>query len=371
MKRSLVLFLILAAVLVVGRVVLKWPVGSEDQASPQLVSPALPSSDVLSATFDALRERPGPDSAGRSLLELKEKLRAMPAGQATTLIRGFLGSGRDFPTGLAFDIAEDGSLTTWPTFRCFLLDVLPVIDGSAAAAVGREILAMQTSADEWALALRNVARGGSLAENVDFLQSKTEELIANPAWQAKPSIGYLNSFDVIVHVEAVGSAPLLSELVRRKDRQDLAHAGFITLDRLVLRKPVETLTLLANDRELIEVRPEAVAQQFARADVRETEQREILKAWLLDPGRTPVELDSFANIYPNSNRFVSNNLLSKDVPPSGVDLAQHDQAALQVFSAWKSDATFEPVRGYLEKSISRLEGFVHGRKTPASPAPGE
>ena len=152
-------------------------------------------------------------------------------------------------------------------------------------------------------------------ESAAFLQRKTEELIANPAWQADPSIGYLNAFDVLVHIEATGSAPLLSDLVQRKDRKDLAHAGFLTLDRLVQRQPTDLLGRLAADRALQESRPEMVAQQFARADVRDSEQREILKAWLLDPARTSVELRSFAGVYPNNNRFVSNNLLTVESTP--------------------------------------------------------
>ena len=58
----------------------------------------------------------------------------------------------------------------------------------------RDILSKPTSADEWALALRNVGRADNDAA---YLRSKTEELITNPGWQANPSIGYLNAFDVL------------------------------------------------------------------------------------------------------------------------------------------------------------------------------
>lgn len=337
------------------------------EAAPENGNPAphpRPLDDVVSSAFDATRGNPTSDTTRESLLALRKLLIEMPAPRAVAAIRGFLTSGRDFKTGQPFEIAADGSLTTAPTFRCFLLDLLPTIDASAAAVIGREILAQATTADEWALALRNLARGEPLDPNADFLQRKTEELIANPEWQAKPTIGYLNSFDVLVHTEAVGSAPLLSELIRRKDRKELAHAGFLTLDRLVLRRPVELLTHLANDQALRESRPEAVAQQFARADVREPEQRRILKAWLLNPARTPNELRSFASVYPNNNRFVSSNLLTVEAPPSGADLARYDEAALQVVSAWAEDAEFAPVRETLELTISRLEGFVKGRENP-------
>jgi hypothetical protein len=307
------------------------------------------------------------DDSRQSLQDLRASLMEMPKNEAIAMIRGFLASGEDRATGLSFEIASDGSLIEWPTFRTFLLDVLPAIDPAAAAAIGREILASPTSADEWALALRNVARGEPLEESATFLQRKTEELITNPAWQADPSIGYLNAFDVLVHIGATGSTPLLSDLVQRKDRKDLSHAAFLTIDRLVQRQPVDLLDRLAADRALQESRPEMVAQQFARADVRDPGQRQILMAWLLDPARTSLELRSFAGVYPNNNRFVSNNLLTVESTQSGDDLAAHDHAALQAVSAWAGDPAFEPVREHLAVMLSRLEGFVSVRDNPTPP----
>jgi hypothetical protein len=307
------------------------------------------------------------DDSRQLLLELRKSFMEMPTDEALAAIRGFLASGEDHATGLSFEIAGDGSLTEWPTFRTFLLDVLPAIDPAAAAGIGREILVSPTSADEWALALRNVARGETLDQCAALLQRKTEELITNPEWQADPSIGYLNAFDVLVHIGATDSTPLLSDLVQRKDRRDLSHAGFLTIDRLVQRHPMDLLGRLAADRSLQENRPEMVAQQFARADVRDPGQSEILKAWLLDPARSPLELRSFAGVYPNNNRFVSNNLLTVETTQSGDDLAAHDQAALQTVSEWVTDAAFEPIREHLALMLSRLEGFVSVRENPSQP----
>jgi hypothetical protein len=324
------------------------------------------SGGAVSAAFSALGTGSTAEETRQSLRDFRKSLTDMPKDEALGVIRDFLTSGRDRATGLSFEITKDGSLGEWPTFRTFLLDVLLPIDPTAAAAIGREILATPTSADEWALALRNVARGEPVDQSAAYLQLKTEELITNPAWQAQPSIGYLNAFDVLVHVEATASTPLLSQLVQRKDRADLAHAGFLTLDRLVQRQPVDLLGRLASDRTLQQSRPEMVAQQFARADVRSPEQREILKAWLLDPARTSVELRSFAGVYPNNNRFVSNNLLTVESPQAGGDLASHDHEALRTVSAWARDAAFEPVREHLALMLSRLEGFVSVRENPSS-----
>jgi hypothetical protein len=315
--------------------------------------------DFLSGTPDAMEVR-------REFQKLKQSLAAMPKDEAVALIRSFLSRGDDRPTGLSFEIARDGSLTEWPTFRTFLLDVLLAIDPAAAAAISRDILSKPTSADEWALALRNVGR---VDNDAAYLRSKTEELISNPAWQANPSIGYLNAFDVLVHIDSTASTSLLSSLIQRKDRRDLAHAGFLTLDRLVQRRPVDELSRLASDTALQQSRPEMVAQQFARADLRDPAQQSLVKAWLLDPARKPAELRAFAGVYPNNNRFVSNNLLTREAAQTNDDLAAHDREALTVITAWQQDPAFAAVKEHLTAMVSRLNGFVGVRN--ASPSPPE
>lgn len=326
--------------------------------------------DTISEVFEGVRKDAPAEAISRDLTGLRAGLLAMPKDEAVRRIRGFLDSGMDRETGLSFGIAKDGSLSEWPSFRTFLLDTLLAVDPAAAAEVGRSILEQPTTADEWALALRNVARGDSSADP-EFLRAKTEELIRNPAWQADPSIGYLNAFDVLVHVQATASTPLLSGLIQRKDRKDLAHAGFLTLDRLVQGQPVEVLTRLSADTALQQSRPEMVAQQFARADLRDPAQKDLVKAWLLDPARTEVELRSFAGVYPNNNQFVSNNLLTAQAAAPGDDLAAHDREALKVLSAWAGDPAFAALGPHLRTMLSRLEGFVgsRDRSTLSSPPP--
>jgi hypothetical protein len=129
------------------------------------------------------------------------------------------------------------------------------------------------------------------------------------------------------------------------------------------------LDRLATDRELQQSRPEMVAQQFARADLRDPAQRELVKSWLLDPARSGTELAALAGVYPNNNRFISNNLLTRESGQSGEDLAAHDLEALQTLAAWARDPVFQSVRPTLDRMVSRLEGFVGERQASASPAP--
>lgn len=294
----------------------------------------------------------------KSLETLRTDLLAMTAAEAVAEIEKFLASGKDSSTGLEFEIGSGGTMKGWPTLRVYLLDLLLEIDPAAAMRIGRGILAESTTADEWALALRNVARGE--ADNLDFLRTKTEELIANPQWQAKPSVGYLNSFDVLVHTGATASSPLLSGLIRDKDRRDLAHAAFLTFDRLVQREPVEMLKRLQSDKALQESRPEMTAQQFARADLRDETQRGLVKTWLLDPSRTPTELRNFAGIFPNNNQMISNNLLTSEKRVSGEVLREHDREVLAILKDWRGDVAFKAVSDYLGTMEGRLSQFVKG-----------
>ena len=310
------------------------------------------------------RSATAPETAS-SLAALGSALKSLPPAEAVSAIRRFMQSGGDKPTGLEFVIGSGNQLTGWPTLRTFLLDLLAAIDPAEAAALGREILATPTTPDEWAIALRNVGRVDTSADAREFLRAKTEELIRNPQWQEKPTIGYLNAFDALVHTGATESTPLLSGLIQRKDRKDLAHAGFLTLDRLVQRQPVPMLRILAADSALHQSRPEMVAQQFARADLRDAPQREIVKDWLLDPARKPMELRAFAASYPNNNQMISNNLLTSEITNSGADLATHDRQVLEIITGWQADPALQSITPYLQTIATRLAGFV------TSPGPSD
>ncbi|MES2656983.1 MAG: hypothetical protein V4689_00080 [Verrucomicrobiota bacterium] len=333
------------------------PVGSSGVPSKTAVA-SVPAADPILPVFGSLGNNPAGSDSLSTLKDLQAKLKAMPAGEAVSWIRSFLANGTDKSTGLAFEIGTGGTLTGWPTFRTFLIDTLLAIDPQAAAEMSRQILGAPTTADEWALALRNVGKADTSTESNAYLREKAEALIANPEWQANPSVGYLNAFDVLVHTNSTESTPLLSSLIQRKDRRDLAHAGFLTLDRLVERQPVDVLTRLAADQDLQQSRPEMTAQEFARADLRDPAQQAIVKSWLLDPARTGTELHSFAGVYPNNNRFISNNLLTTGTTPTGSDLAAHDREVLEIINTWQADPAFQPVLEHLRAVSSRLESFV-------------
>lgn len=293
-----------------------------------------------------------------SLASLREKLSAKPRSEAVGEIEGFLRKGKDRKTGLILKFGKEGTIEGWPTLRVFLLDLLLELDPEAAARISREVLSSKTSADEWAIALRNVAKGERIGGNRDYLRTRAEELITNPEWQAQPSVGYLNAFDVLVYTKSTESLPLLSRLIQRKERRDLAHASFLTMDRLVQGQPLDMLTRLKADHALQESRPEMTAQQFARADLRDISQQAIVKSWFLDPSRTPKQLQNFSAIFPNNNKLISHNLLTSQEQVSGADLTAHDRDVLAVIRDWKTDPAFESRTQYLEVMAKRVSQFV-------------
>lgn len=336
------------------------PLIEDDSRLPAMTqSPASPAPGSGSEQFDALvtRLQSASDADARRVLgELRAWLRSLPADRAAALIRGYLDSLADIAVPLDFAIAADGSLETAPTLRVWLLDTLTLVAPQAAAEYAQRVLASSNSADEWAVALRGYGMGRP--DDTTFLKAKAGELLARTDWRAKPSSGYLEAFDVLVHTRASEFTPQLATLVKDKQNRAVGHAAFLTLDRLIQQDVAKVLTQLQSQPELMTGREQTRANYFARADVRDPQQRTLLESYLLDPRRTPEELDTFAGIYPNANFMISHNLLTRTATPAGEDLAAHDREALKVVESWLSDPRFATQHARLEAIQRRLRQFV-------------
>lgn len=334
--------------------------GGGDGGDPQRSGSGTRSAAARTAddVCERLSHKTDPQQALADLKELRAALEAMAPEEAASWVGDFLASGRDAELPLEFKVGSDGQLVTAPTLRSALLDHLALVNPQAAAKLGREILATPTTADEWALGLRNVARVEGDEASLAFLRQKTEELIRKADWQADPSAGYLNAFDVLVFTRATDSTPLLSELIQRKDREDLAHAGLLTLERLIRAEPVAMLGELANDRPLQQIRPEMVAQQFARADLRDPAQRDLVRDWLLHVERRAHELDIFASTFPNGSQTISNNLLTKQGGIEGADLRDRGLRSLEVVESWLQSPEFQQIQSHLRVMRRKISGLI-------------
>jgi len=293
---------------------------------------------------------------------LRQTLAAMPTNTAASAIRQILDSKADAPTRLGFKVAGSGMLDESPTLRTFLLDELARLDPAAAAEHAKVILSSMDSPDEWAVALRNLARGDSSADARGLLEQKTEELLRYEPWQQDPSVGYLEAFDVAVFLGGTKLVSVLSDLVRRKDNQAVAHASFLALDRLVIEDPTSTLTALLAAPDSMEGREQTRANYFARVNVLEPGQRQILEGYLTDPRISAAELDAFAGVYPNANFMISANLLTQSRTLDRTTLVARDAESLRVVDDWLADPRFAKLRPQLEKVKQRLEVFARQTK---------
>lgn len=328
----------------------------------------------LDEALAALRTTATPEDAGRILTDLHACLASLPPDLASSVITRFLADpSKDAGTGIEFKVGERGSLAGHPSLRIALLDWLGGIDPGRAGEVAEGILSTPTDPDEWAVCLRNHARARPGAENHGFLHAKTEELIRNPVWREEPSVGFLEAFDVLVHTRATESTGLLGQLVAdtSPEARPLAHAAYLTLDRLTIREPAAMMRQLSAHPDLARTRGPMVANMFARADLREPDQRALVREYLLDPVRTRQELHAFAGVYPNANYSISRNLLTKPTTARGPDLAAHDRAALIQVNKWLENPEFEPVKPCLETMHRRLTRFVGQQLSMTAPPPSQ
>ena len=317
----------------------------------------------LLATGASLKAAQNTPVLQRQLAELRQTLSAAGRQQASDVIRRFLEAGTDAPTGSGFELGGGGSLVNSPSLRVFLLDLLAEIDPQAAVAYSRRILENPGSPDEWAIALRNVARLDSAPGTREFLEQKTEAMLRQDPWVNGPSTGFLEAFDVAVHLGGTRLLPPLTDLVQRKDNPAVAHAAFLALDRMVIRQPAELMEVLEQHPEMMAGREQTRANYFARADVGDPVQREILERYLLDPKRQAPELQSFAGVFPNANFMISHNLLTSNVTPGGATLARRDRDALRVVGEWLADPRFVSLRAPLLTIQQRLQEFSRQAKS--------
>lgn len=334
------------------------PTAAWPPSTAKLVAAPVATEGRTALTAVARDLRSGGDAASdRARLQaLSAQLAGLGRERAIAVIRDFLATREDAPTHLGFTLGNDGLLTGTPTLRVFLLDLLERLDANAAADLAKTILATPGSADEWAVALRSLARGRP--EERDFLAAKTHELLHQEAWRAAPSTGWLEAFDVPVHLGGNGFVPDLSELMQPTNGPTLNHAAFLALDRLASREPASVLAALLDSTDLMAGREASRAGMFARADVQDPPQRALLERYLLDPARSAAELDTFAGVYPNANAFLSANLLTTAPAMNRDIILRHDTAALAVVNGWLADPRFASVQARLERMRARLLEFT-------------
>lgn len=320
----------------------------------QSITPKLAKTSELDEWMSRLQRANLPDQRAAVLNGFRTWLEQMSREEAAATVCAFLDTGRDCVTGFGFSLQADGSLGEAPTFRVFLLDRLAAVAPASAAAYADRIFERCGSADEWAVCLRACARANP--GDHAYLENKLRQLLEHAPWRESPSTGYLEAFDVAVHLGRTNLVPRLCSLLADANNPVVARAAYLALDRLVLSQPSSVLQLLQTDPSLMRGRELTRSGYFARADVRDPNQLRVLEEYLAHASL--VEVEKFAAIYPNANFMVSYNLLTKCETPDHATLKEQDAAALAAVQRWGNDPRFDRIRPQLAKIQARLEAFA-------------
>ncbi len=249
-------------------------------------------------------------------------------------------------------LGEGGRLEEGPTLRVVLLDWLGVLareTGSGEGAeLGRAVLTQKRSAEEWALALRNVAWHEPKA--TQFLADRMREMLAHPPWRKDPTAGLLEAFDVIVFLRDPSFVPSLAGMIAN-DSGMLQRAAAVALDRLAETAPFEVMTLLNNNPALLADRPFVRADYFAKANFDDSAQRQAVERYLGRPDVSVAEKTKFVESVALPGAFVSDNLLT---PPPRLHQPERDAAASRVTGEWLRNGRFPQLRAPLQEFQKRL-----------------
>lgn len=294
-----------------------------------------------------------------ALDDLKRTLRQMDVADARKWLVAEVRKNEDVPTHLNLTIGPDQNLTSWPSYRVFLLDMIYLVDAKFAAEMARDVLSLpDLTMDEVPVVMRNLARGSTAPEDMRALSQATSDMLQRKDWLKEPSAGFLEGFDLIVHTQNTAVVPTLLQMTDDRSQPKLRQAALLTLDRLVMARPAEVLPELDRYAATHPNSQLVISNMMARADVRDAAQRQAVDAYLIDRSRTPEELRAFAGTFPNASVAVSSNLVTRQKAIPEEDLIKRDRAALEVVAAWLSDPRLERAHPALRETHQRLSRFV-------------
>ena len=283
----------------------------------------------------------------------RRALLAADPAQAITAIVKFLATGQDALTSESFALGKGGELGGAPTLRVLLLDILGRIckttEGPEAAAVSRALLEKKTSADEWAVALRNVAWGtpGDRA----FLAAKSREMLHYQPWRQQPSGGFLEAFDVIVFSRDATFVTDLAEIVRGDDKTLQRGAG-MALDRLAEMAPLDVMNFLNTNRAELADKPFLRADYFSKADLSQPAQRAALEAYLSRTDVDAREKGKLLAVLASPGSFAGDTLVTD--PPPEEDPPQRSAGLKQAVGEWLKTNRFPELNPSLQQLQERL-----------------
>ena len=308
--------------------------------------------ETVAQALAVLRD-PNNHNKKAALDALKAALRSADPKVAVAVIRQFLDGKEDAKTGMGFRVSENHELADAPTMRTFLMDQLGDISLGAglsdAVEVAKATLASKDSADEWAVAMRNLALADPDGSR-DFLSAKAKELISYAPWQQEASGGYLEAFDVAAYagdptvVEAL--APLLPSTSGA-----LGRAARVALQRLSAVAPEQMATYLNANPSALSDYPLLRADYMGSVNLSSPDQLTQAEAYLARTDVSDAEKDKFIGRLGLPVGFVSDNLITPDTVTT---MPVMDQRALvnKVATQWLASGKYPNLQPALQSVIN-------------------
>lgn len=306
------------------------------------------------------------DETLSALNELRDLLKKADRSASVPALLEFLSSGEDASTGIRFRVGRAGSLAEPPTMRVAALDWLGQVDATTSGWQARSILDVMSSADECALALRNVVWADPARQQEAYLAEKVDTLFSRTDWLQNPTAGFAESFDFAVYLGREKDYLKMAGLMANPSLKHFNGAAFVSMDWMTIRQPEKFLSLLA-DRNLGWTGEQVTrAELMARADPREDTQLRSLEAYFARPDITAKEAQAFANLFPNHNLSSGNRLATSVSSSAQRTLAQSaaiDLAALELLRKWEANLNVNnDLRARLPMLRKRLERHAESIK---------
>ncbi len=294
---------------------------------------------------------------------LKDALRSADPKVAVAVIRQFLDSKQDAPTGLKFTIGDNHELDEAPTMRTFMMDQLGDISLGAglgdAAEVARATLESKDSPDEWALAMRNLALADPDGSR-SLLAAKARELITYPPWQQTTSGGYLEAFDVAAYA---GDPNVIADLAPLMGSTGtLQRASRIALQRLSALAPEQVADYLNAHPTAMSDYPLLRADYMGSMDLSSPTQLAQAETYLARTDITDAEKSKFIGRLGLPVGFVSNTLVTpEDI--TTVPVLEQRVLANQTARTWLASGKYPT----LQTALQRVIEFTQNTVMPTGP----
>jgi len=320
------------------------PLSLEATHEPTGATPGTKLSTLISNCAATFRTNPNSEQAVLLLRALRDGIRQAPEEEAAAAIVAFLKTGEDAATGLPFAVGPDGMMDVVPTVRLALLDLLPSLDPVVALEVARELMVQRTSADEFALALRNMAWNDLNGDLRDELSSRFSDLLKSP-WLDQPSAGFLEAFDIAIEV---GGSSMFDQMVAltgeatAKSNAPVRRAALMTLDRMIVRDGALLTAAYSADPGWMNFAPQQRASLMSRLDITQPGQQSVFSRYIAAPSTEAEELEYFAKIFPNQNFLYGHRLVTADdSTPTIAEVAASDAQVVASLNALEASATGE------------------------------